>query len=118
MDLCCLPQANCDGPLPLATGNQQIAVITLKACSLKEQDGRSPREQTARSLKEQLRGALAVAGRASSVVQQAPDLVVPVINVAMSLDKAYIVAQEDMARGTSAACCWAAGVPASSWRRR
>ncbi|WP_308377934.1 ParB/RepB/Spo0J family partition protein [Streptomyces sp. ISL-98] len=80
----------------------QAAMITVKACSLREQDGRSPREQTARSLKEQLGVALAVMGRANTVLQHAPDLVDPVITGAMGLNEAYAVAQENKAKANSA----------------
>ncbi|MFE0772193.1 hypothetical protein [Streptomyces sp. NPDC058861] len=79
----------------------QAAMITVKARSLKEQDGCSPREQTARSLKEQLGVALAVMGRASTVLQHAPDLVDPVISGAMGLNEAYSVAQENKSKANS-----------------
>lgn len=77
-------------------------MITVKACSFREQGQRSPREQTARSLKEQLGVALAVMGRASTVLQHAPDLVDPVIAGAMGLNEAYNVAQENKAKANSA----------------
>ncbi|OIJ91633.1 plasmid replication/partition related protein [Streptomyces colonosanans] len=80
----------------------QAAMITVKACSLREQDSRSPKEQTARSLKEQLGVALAVMGRASTVLQHAPDLVDPVISGAMGLNEAYAAAQENKAKANSA----------------
>ncbi|MGW6393118.1 plasmid replication/partition related protein [Streptomyces sp. NPDC055103] len=80
----------------------QSAMITVKARSLREQDGRSPKEQTARSLGEQLGVALAVMGRASTVLQHAPDLVDPVISGAMGLNEAYAVAQEHKAKASSA----------------
>ncbi|MFE5298127.1 ParB N-terminal domain-containing protein [Streptomyces sp. NPDC056632] len=88
----------------------QTAMITVKACSLREQEGRSLKEQTAcslkeqttRSLGEQLGVALAVMGRARTVLQHAPDLVDPVISGAMGLTEAYQTAQENKARANSA----------------
>lgn len=80
----------------------QTAMITVRVRSLEEQDGRSPREQTARSLGEQLGVATAVMGRASTVLQHAPDLVDPVINGAMGLNEAYAKAQENKAKANSA----------------
>ncbi|MFE9407417.1 hypothetical protein ACFYN0_01235 [Streptomyces sp. NPDC006704] len=77
-------------------------MITVKARSLKEQEGRSPGEQTARSLGEQLGVALAVMGRASTVLQHAPDLVDPVISGDMGLNEAYEVAKENKAQADSA----------------
>nr|WP_328825762.1 ParB N-terminal domain-containing protein [Streptomyces ureilyticus] len=58
----------------------QSAMITVKARSVSEQGGRSGSEQTARSVSEQLGVALAVMGRASTVLQHAPDLVDSVIS--------------------------------------
>jgi hypothetical protein len=88
----------------------QVAMITIKARSATEQqdrsatdqEGRSETEPTARSLGEQLGFAVAVIGRASTVLQHAPDLVDPVINGAMGLDEAYAIARENKARATSA----------------
>ncbi|MFG3151394.1 ParB N-terminal domain-containing protein [Streptomyces sp. NPDC048219] len=80
----------------------QTAMITVKARSFEEQDGRSPREQTARSLGEQLGVATAVMGRASTVLQHAPDLVDPVIHGAMGLNEAYAAAKENKAKANSA----------------
>ncbi|WRZ87383.1 ParB N-terminal domain-containing protein [Streptomyces sp. NBC_01022] len=80
----------------------QTAMITVRVRSLEEQDGRSPREQTARSLGEQLGVATAVMGRASTVLQHAPDLVDPVINGAIGLNEAYAKAQENKAKANSA----------------
>ncbi|MFK0121189.1 ParB N-terminal domain-containing protein [Streptomyces sp. NPDC090994] len=80
----------------------QTAMITVKARSLREHDGRSPKEQTARSLGEQLGVAVAVMGRASIVLQHAPDLVDPVISGATGLNEAYAVAKENKAKANSA----------------
>lgn len=76
-------------------------MITVKARSLKGQEG-SPGEQTARSLGEQLGVGLAVMGRASTVLQHAPDLVDPVISGDMGLNEAYEVAKENKAQADSA----------------
>ncbi|MDX2908189.1 ParB/RepB/Spo0J family partition protein [Streptomyces griseiscabiei] len=80
----------------------QSAMITVKARSVSENGGRSGSEQTARSVAEQLGVALAVMGRASTVLQHAPDLVDPVISGAMGLDEAYAVARENKAKANSA----------------
>ncbi|MFF4285660.1 ParB N-terminal domain-containing protein [Streptomyces sp. NPDC001633] len=80
----------------------QAAMITVKARSLKEHGDCSSKEQTARSLGEQLGVALAVMGRAGTVLQHAPDLVDPVISGAMGLNEAYTVAQENKAKANSA----------------
>ncbi|MFF0551102.1 hypothetical protein ACFYUL_19295 [Streptomyces sp. NPDC004311] len=80
----------------------RAAMIAVKARSLREQEGRSHKEQTTRSLGEQLGVALAVMGRASTVLQHAPDLVEPVISGAMGLNEAYAVAQDNKAKITSA----------------
>ncbi|MGQ4480267.1 hypothetical protein [Streptomyces sp. SAS_276] len=77
-------------------------MITVKARSLKEQEGCSLREQTARSLGEQLGVALAVMGRASTVLQHAPDLVDQVISGTTGLNEAYALAQENKAKANSA----------------
>ncbi|MGW1974196.1 ParB/RepB/Spo0J family partition protein [Streptomyces sp. NPDC001889] len=88
----------------------QAAMITVKARSVSEQHGRSDpehdrrseTEQTARSLGEQIGVAVAVLGRASTVLQHAPDLVDPVIAGAMGLDEAYASARENKAKANSA----------------
>ncbi len=80
----------------------QAAMITVKARSLGEQGGCSPEEHTARSLGEQLGVALAVMGRANTVLQHAPDLVDPVISGAMGLREAYETAKENKAKANSA----------------
>lgn len=88
----------------------QVAMITVKARSVSEhqgrsaaeQEGRSETEQTARSLGEQLGVGVAVMGRASTVLQHAPDHVDTVISGAMGLDEAYVIARENKARANSA----------------
>ncbi|KUO04600.1 ParB/RepB/Spo0J family partition protein [Streptomyces caeruleatus] len=88
----------------------QAAMITVKARSVSGQEVRpdsepSPRPekgQTVRDLGEQLGVARAVIGRASVVLQHAPDLVDPVITGAMGLDEAYSVARENKAKANSA----------------
>ncbi|AZK97049.1 ParB N-terminal domain-containing protein [Streptomyces sp. SID5473] len=80
----------------------QAAMISVKARSLGEQERCSSREQTARSLGEQLGVAVAVMGRAGMVLQHAPDLVDPVIAGAMGLKEAYATAQENKAKANSA----------------
>ncbi|WP_412078793.1 ParB N-terminal domain-containing protein [Streptomyces xanthophaeus] len=80
----------------------QAAMITVKARSRREREGGSSKEQTARSLGEQLGVALAVMGRASTVLQHAPDLVDPVISGATGLNEAYAIAQENKAKANSA----------------
>lgn len=85
-------------------------MITVKARSVSEhqgrsaaeQEGRSETEQTARSLGEQLGVGVAVMGRASTVLQHAPDHVDTVISGAMGLDEAYVIARENKARANSA----------------
>nr|WP_234333653.1 ParB N-terminal domain-containing protein [Streptomyces viridochromogenes] len=79
----------------------QSAMITVKARSVSEQGGRSGSEQSARSVSEQLGVALAVMGRASTVLQHAPDLVDPVISGDMGLDEAYAVARQNKAQADS-----------------
>lgn len=88
----------------------QTAMITVKARSVSEQDSCSESEQghcsetehTARALGEQLGIAVAMIGRASTVLQHAPDLVDPVIAGAMGLDEAYATARENKAKASSA----------------
>ncbi|MCM2392050.1 ParB N-terminal domain-containing protein [Streptomyces albipurpureus] len=88
----------------------QTAMITIKARSASEQHHRSDTEHTTRSEKghttrslgKQLGVAAAVLGRASIVLQHAPDLVNPVISGAMGLDEAYATARENKAKATSA----------------
>lgn len=77
-------------------------MISVKARSLGEQERCSSREQTARSLGEQLGVAVAVMGRAGMVLQHAPHLVDPVIAGAMGLNEAYATAQENKAKANSA----------------
>ncbi|MCZ0974383.1 plasmid replication/partition related protein [Streptomyces noursei] len=80
----------------------QIAMITAKACSLSEQNGRSPGERSSRSLSEHLGVSLGTVGKANIVLQHAPDLVDPVISGATGLNEAYNVAQENKAKANSA----------------
>lgn len=88
----------------------QIAMIAIKARSSSEQEersasdreDRSEKEQTARSLGKQVGVAVAVLGRASTVLQHAPNLVGSVINGTMGLDEAYAVARENKERANGA----------------
>lgn len=85
-------------------------MITIKARSESEQegrsdsehDGRSESEQTTRALGDQVGLAVALLGRASTVLQHAPNLVDAVINGTMGLDEAYGVARENKERANGA----------------
>ncbi|WP_240449773.1 plasmid replication/partition related protein [Streptomyces sp. S1] len=88
----------------------QVAMITVKARSESEQEARSESEhgsrseseQTARALGDQVGIAVAFLGRASTVLQHAPDLVDAVISGTMGLDEAYGVARENKERANGA----------------
>ncbi|WUI43247.1 ParB/RepB/Spo0J family partition protein [Streptomyces zaomyceticus] len=88
----------------------QVAMITIKARSSSEQEersapdheDRSEKEQTTRSLGQQVGVGVAVLGRASTVLQHAPNLVDPVVNGTMGLDEAYAIARENKERANGA----------------